>query len=931
MSMILPKRFQDTQEKPTGNSGWIQPLKRLGVGIGLLRNEEPHLSVAEARRSYQPPPSFGRFLPIRSWDPNTRLFVLEDWASAAAILELSPVDAEARSEAQLENMLQALSGSFVVIPERSNNPWVIQLYLADEPLHDTAQHMRRYAEEIGTNIDQYSEHFLTLMKNHLIDIGKPGGVFEDTHTRVRWGGRLRRARLVLTRRFAGSEYSGRSGKGPHSELDELARNLAHGLSAAGVESRRIGPSDLIAWLYPWLNPKPAGFTNSWERMARHDLPKDQPPRFLHDLMHSVLQHRPISDPHQGTWLFDGQPHRYLPVVGFREEPRPGLLTLEQIRGRGRTAAFFDRLPVDTVFALTLIFVPKDRILQHLEFVHKRALSDNAESKLVRMEVEQCQAALARGNRMIQMAMGFFTRGQDLEHLHDRMARIQSLCQEQGLDTIDPGCDLYPLDEYVRYLPCGYHPEFDRYFMRQRFEWLMNALAASPLWGKANGSGKPGFTFFDRAGQPVMLDILNPEDRDKAPHAVILGPTGTGKSALLNYLAMQVMALHRPHLYIIDVGDSFRLLGDYFHNQGLSVHYLRLKSGNMALPPFADSHRMLSEQIESCTNAYSDDLITDQIDFLGEMETAGRMIITGCDPREERLYSRQDRTFVRSAVVDASIQAKRDGKQHALISGFINVLESYTMGMIPWGFNSPLDGAGLARIQTLHANARLFLDGTRAKLFDRTGSLWPQVDVTIVDFGGIIEAEDSRDILQIAFISLMNAIQRDAERRRGSGRQSLVMIDEAHVTTTNPLLADYLTRGSKMWRKWGLWLWLATQSLSDFPNDTRKILSMAEFWFCLSMPKEEIDEVGRFRHLSDEDVRLLSEARKSPGRYSEGVLLSGRPPMLFRNVPPAIALALAQTEEAEVTQRKRIMEEENLDSEIEAVEWIAEKIREARRQ
>jgi len=178
---------------------------------------------------------------------------------------------------------------------------------------------------------------------------------------------------------------------------------------------------------------------------------------------------------------------------------------------------------------------------------------------------------------------------------------------------------------------------------------------------------------------------------------------------------------------------------------------------------------------------------------------------------------------------------------------------------------------------------------------------------------------------------MNTIQRDAERRRGAGRQSVVMIDEAHLTTTNPLLAEYLTRGSKMWRKWGLWLWLATQSLSDFPDTARKILSMAEFWFCLSLPAEEIGQVRRFRTLSEEDALLLAEARKSPGRYSEGVLLSGRPPMLFRNVPPAIAMALAQTEETEVAARMRVMEEQGLKDELEAVEVIAERIREARRQ
>ncbi|MYB34523.1 MAG: conjugative transfer ATPase [Gammaproteobacteria bacterium] len=929
MKRPLPKRFRDTVGPERVRPPWRAFLHNLGVEMGLKRNDEPHLSIAELKRSYERPPSFGQFLPIRTWEPSTRLFVMEDWASAAAILELTPVDAEARSAGQLESMLDAMVQAFAVIPERDVDPWIVQLYLGDEPLLDAADRMRQYAAEIGAEPDRMSEDFFRVMHEHLVDIGKPGGIFEDTHTGVRWGGRMRRARLVLTRRFDLSKYPERTGRGPHSELAELVRNLTHGLSAAGIGVRRICPGDYANWLYPWLNPKPLGHDSGWDWVARYPAGKDKAPRLLYDLIHYVLQHRPFSDSEQGVWLFNRQPHRYLPMTGFREEPRAGLLTLEKSAGRGRSAAFFDRLPPDTIFALTLVFQTEEKTRRHLEFMHRRSVSDSAESQLVRAEVEECQAAIARGNRMIRMAMGFYTRGRSIEDLHDRMARILALCQEQGLDAVDPEYDLFPLDEYVRYLPAGYHPDYDRYFLRERYDWLMNALAASPLWGKANGTGKPGFTFFDRAGQPLMLDILHPEDRDKAPHAVIIGPTGTGKSALLNYLALQVMALHRPHLYIIDAGDSFRLLGDYFRSRGLGVNYLRLDRSDVALPPFSNSDRMLDEQVEKNGG---DEI--DAIDFLGEMETIARMIITGCDEREERLYSREDRRFVRTAIIDAAYLARSHGRPHATLDDFIRILGEYAADdspRIPHGYEMPLERAMRARIGTMRNNSMLFLDGVRGKLFNRPGQAWPESDVTIVDLGQFAVRQDDRDILSIVFIGLMNTIQRDAERRRGSGRQSVVMIDEAHLTTTNPLLAEYLTRGAKMWRKWGLWLWLATQSLGDFPDVAKRILGMAEFWFCLSMPKEEIEQVRRFRDLSEEDAMLLAESRKSPGRYSEGILLSGRPPMLFRNVPPAIAMALAQTEETEVAERMRVMEEQGLEDELEAVEFIAERIREARRQ
>ena len=921
----VPARYRDLDragpaaDAVPGRSGKI---RRLGVRLGFLADDTPRLARSEQRAMYDRPPSFARFLPIRAWERRTGLFLLDDFPNAAAVLELRPVDAEARSPGQLERMLDRMTAAFACVPQRARDPWVVQLYLQDEPLLHAARRLEEYAASAGAPDDRFGRDFQRVMRDHLMDIGRPGGIFEDV-TGVRWGGRTRRCRLVLYRRSDPGDWPDRAGRWPVDELDALARSLAHGLDAAGIPCRRIAPGALANWLFPWLNPVFAG-RDAWEHLAAHGEPEDHEYPAAYDLCHAVLRHHPRCDPDHGTWWFGGLPHRYLPVSGLRTEPRPGLLTLERPGGRGRgAAAFFDRLPPGTVHTLQIVFRPRDEVADHLAFIGRRARSDTPESVLVRGEAADCRAALAEGNPMFPVTMGFFVRGRDLPDLHDRLARIQSLATEEGIDTVDPASDLFPLDEYVRYLPAGYDPGFDRTLMRQRYQWLANALAASPLWGRAAGSGRPGFTFFDRAGQPVMLDVLHPGDRDQAPHCLVLGPTGTGKSALLNYLALQVMAVHRPHLYIVDVGDSFRLLGQWFARRGLSVHHVRLDRGDVPLPPFASSARMLDEDVDPSGDRTGDD---DRVDVLGEMEAAARMIITGCDPREEARYSRQDRTWVRAALVDAALAARDRGDPHASVTDLVDVLGRYLQGAVPHGFRVAADAGAVRRIRRLHDNARLSTEGVRGRLFDRPGDPWPEADCTIVDFGRLAGSEDTRDILSIAFIGLMNTIQRDAEGRRGTGRQSIVMIDEAHVTTTNPHLAGYLVRGSKMWRKWGLWLWMATQSLSDFPDGTRQILNMCEFWFCLSMPKEEIGEVARFRRLTEEDRLLLEEARRAPGRYAEGVLLSGRPPMLFRNVPPAIAMALAQTEESEVAERRRLMEENGLATELEAVDLVAERIR-----
>ena len=76
---------------------------------------------------------------------------------------------------------------------------------------------------------------------------------------------------------------------------------------------------------------------------------------------------------------------------------------------------------------------------------------------------------------------------------------------------------------------------------------------------------------------------------------MLGPTGAGKSATLNALCLTTMAVHRPRLVIVDAGDSFDLLGQYFERLGLVVHRQRIVPGaGVSLPVFANAMRLLDE-------------------------------------------------------------------------------------------------------------------------------------------------------------------------------------------------------------------------------------------------------------------------------------------------------------------------------------------------
>jgi hypothetical protein len=107
-----------------------------------------------------------------------------------------------------------------------------------------------------------------------------------------------------------------------------------------------------------------------------------------------------------------------------------------------------------------------------------------------------------------------------------------------------------------------------------------------------------------------------------------------------------------------------------------------------------------------------------------------------------------------------------------------------------------------------------------------------------------------------------------------------------------------------------------------------MLSMIEWWICLSMPPDEVEKVARFRELNAAQKRLLRSARKESGKFSEGVVLSKSMEVLFRAVLPSINLALAMTDPEEKNERYKLMMKHGL-AELDAALRIADAIDRAR--
>jgi conjugative transfer ATPase len=364
-----------------------------------------------------------------------------------------------------------------------------------------------------------------------------------------------------------------------------------------------------------------------------------------------------------------------------------------------------------------------------------------------------------------------------------------------------------------------------------------------------------------------------------------------------------------------------------------VHRVKLAPGaGVTLAPFADAYRLVEspdtvrtldaealDEEEGKDRADGRDEGDEQRDVLGELEIIARLMITGGEEKEEARLTRADRSLIRQCLIDAATRCVA-GKRTVLTRDVRDALRERAR-------DTSLPDARRARLLEMADAMDIFTQGADGEMFDRPGSPWPEADLTIVDLATYAR-EGYNAQLSIAYISLINTVNNLAERDQFLGRPIINVTDEGHIITKNPLLAPYVVKITKMWRKLGAWYWLATQNVDDLPRAAEPMLNMIEWWICLSMPPDEVEKIARFRELSSAQKALMRSARKESGKFTEGVILSRSMELLFRAVPPSLYLALAQTEPEEKAERFRLMQELGI-GELDAAIRVAERIDQAR--
>lgn len=905
------------------------------------------LTIGSVRRTYQLPPSLLNYLPWVEFDEESQSVLLHD-KSVGAVFELSLVSSEAKPDSYLQQLRDGLQGIFqdTFPPYRDEeSPWILQFYVHEElSMQYLYQRIANYIQPTAQN-SPFKETYLNLMKNYCDWLSKSEGMFyDDKVTDSAFHGGERKVRVAIYRHYSKKMALSRS-KTALQDLNHVATGFISKLNGIGINVKRLNYIEFRDWLIRWFNPNPSVAHDNNEELIKLIPPpeKDNQP-FGYDFAEQLFYSVPESNDKEGLWYFDGLPHRYLSIQHLTKVPDIGQLTRERAFGNYRYG-LVDKFPEGTTFVMTVVIQSQETVKNHLERIEETARKSNSTAALITFEdCHIAKAAVEKGNYLFPTHLGIYLRGENKEDLIDKETKLEALLINNGFHVLKGEHDLVPIHSYLNNLPFCYNYQFDKKNL-YRSGYIFGKQLANllPLYGRERGTGHPLIQFLNRGGESLTLDPFNPKDKDQNSHLLLLGSTGSGKSATSTDLLIKLIGAYRPYLVMVDAGNSFHLLKDYFAECGLSVHHVAVTHDNPPiLNPFVDSEKMLkqidaiekglsereiaklefqlTQDIEAAKEASKEKLEDDagnSRDYMGEMALAAQLMITGGEKKEQENLTRQDRMLILDALVRAARSAKAQGFNQMIPSDVVAALQAMAVELAKHNKEPEKQ----TRLRMMADSMGFFCKDTIASLvFNRRGEPWPNSDITLFE-QGLFKDEGYEAHNALAFMGLMSRTMGKAESRQFEERFTVVFGDEIHTITKNLLTVVYLTKCAKMSRKFGLWLWLATQNVSDFPQEARKILSMIEFWICLGMSEAEMKSVEEFRKLSEEERDLFRSVRKAARKYVEGVLLCPRIKALFRNVPPRLSLALAMTEKHEKAERRKLMNQYHI-SELEAAEKIA---------
>jgi conjugal transfer ATP-binding protein TraC len=747
-------------------------------------------------------------LPYHSYDPEGQVFVQRD-GSLGLAWELAPVECETASEEALGQLARRIEALLALFPEGAAAQFLLRsergpdlgrwvgATTQDGLLRDLAEARAKATGAVGIRHEGSlfaARGLRRVMTLRTFPRWQSPGIADG----LRYA--LRGARTV-ERRFL-ETYAAE--KRALLERAEAAENL---LGQTGIRCARMDLGAFRGFVYRLLNP------------GRTSPP---PPDDGGRLLAEGLAFTPAEI--EAASLRLGPTPQF--VLSAREAPREtwaGMLPLEA----ALDGTFVFNVEVCPAAQVRKFLAAKKR----LAFCQLSGGDDKVDVAAMKEEVDRVTAEIFTEGARVYAARTHLVTPEPPEGAINAFSRV-------GLEMIVETSLAGSL--FLQGLPLAFDPANDRALKRGRRMLGLNLAHLLPFYGAFRGTPTPDLLFLNRRGEPVTFSFF---DSTVAPHGIIAGVSGAGKSVLASNLILSV-ARRGAKVFVLDRGNSYRKLCE------------TLGGAYVAFDPRAPL------SINPCGSGLDEEKKLFLTDIVCEMCSQGR-----------RELGVKERSLVARAIVRAFQSA---GPREVLVRDILDAL----------------DGDGEPDAHDLAVCLEMFArDGPYAGFFDRPRAPDEGALLTVYELGDVAKRKD------VASVLLMALIHRITDYARAHlDVQKYLIVDEAWTLLKTATTAGFLEDVLRTYRKLNASALMVTQQVTDFEGRTGEaIRANAPNRLFLQQTSETVLAMEKLLDLTPEQKAILSRVRTVKGKFSEMLVQSTETQGVARLVPDPFSYWLTTTD------------------------------------
>ena len=733
-----------------------------------------------------------------SYDPEGRIFVHRD-GSLAITWEIGMKDTEVVRPPELRALANRIADAFRHLPAGAAGQFILT---ADRDVRGTLDRFREAGQPESPLRGLFEAH-AEMVRTLSIPYG--GTTFTARSLSLYF------ALRIFPELGSGLEAIRENYAREKTGILEHALGVENFFGQLGLPFRRADADEVVALLYRLLNPERSSEFGT--RSYREDRPiRDQ-----------VVRSAVAFDYDSGLIAIDGRRTKVLSMVEIPQETRPGMLSRPELSGVG----VLDLLPEAILvwnFGVLGDSEMRHRFEKRDAFAWRQLQGPRKKLELVKIkeDAETALDELQSGRRALSVRFHILLSDRTPEGVQEKARAALGAVDRLGIEMIEE--DALGLTLYLQCLPMMYHPQSDR-GLKRAFTMISSSVAdLVPLYGSFQGTRTPDVLFQNRRGELVFF---SPFDSDVAPHMVVTGVSGAGKSFLMNFV-LGSAARRGSHVIILDKGNSYQNLCELLGGQYVVFDPKR----PLRINPLGRAEEMDKDRLVVVK------------DLLAEMASQG-----------EEPIRKEERTVLENSVLRAVAQ-KKSGE--VFLSDVYRALQEEARTG-PRSLAQDLDRLVLS-LKPFVGNGAYsgFFDGPSEIDFERR--------FTVFELGEIAKR---REIAS----SLLMAIMTNAAAFSGAPKnlplRKYLVIDEAWSLLQSPATARFIEEALRTFRKFNSAAVMVTQQVSDFAGPAgTAIRANAPNRIFLRQTSETVLAMEKLFDLSPEVKEALSSLVTAKGRFSE---------------------------------------------------------------